>query len=352
MCKVLLTMSVQSTDVFKLSGLSNFTDVFGSPTVAVTGAAGFIGSHLVERLLTLGCSVIGIDDFDPWYDPLQKRTNLLDARKHPNFELVEASLDIDVAHEIFDRASVVFHLAGRPGVQDSWGEGFVDSSRRNIELTQRVYEASVACGVSRVVYTSSSSVYGADATGLDVPPQSRPISPYGVSKLAGEQLAHVYRAQGLNVTNLRYFTVYGPRQRPDMAMHRMFEATRIGGPVFLRRGSGRQRREFTYVQDVVEATAAAGFIGEAANKTFDIGGGSSVSLEEVMALVETVAGSPMQMRCVTAPTGDPMATVARTEQAVEVLGWRPQVGLEEGLYRQWNWHRQCLESEASILVAD
>lgn len=326
--------------------------VLGSPTVAVTGAAGFIGSHLVERLLALGCTVLGVDDFDPWYDPMQKRNNLSEACRHPNFELVEASLDVEMAPAICGEASVVFHLAGRPGVQDSWGKGFVETCRRNIDLTQRVFEASIGCGVSRVVYASSSSVYGSGANGVDTSPDLQPISPYGASKLAGEQLAAVYRTRGVNITNLRYFTVYGPRQRPDMAMHRMLEATRIDGPVFIRRGDGRQRREFTYVADVVEATVAAGFVAEAADKTFDIGGGSSVSLEEAMALVEHTTGSAIRMRCVPSPAGDPITTVARTKEAFEVLGWQPQVELSEGLSRQWAWHRQRLESEISALVAD
>ena len=137
--------------MFGPSGTSKFQQEFGSPTVAVTGAAGFIGSHLAERLLQLGCSVIGIDDFDPWYDLNQKRTNLLDVVENPNFELVDGALDHETASAAFSRSSIVFHLAGRPGVQDSWGQGFVESSRRNVELTQQVLEASVECGVSRVV---------------------------------------------------------------------------------------------------------------------------------------------------------------------------------------------------------
>lgn len=345
-------MTVQTPNMFEPSGISTFRREFGSPAVAVTGAAGFIGSHLVERLLHLGCSVIGIDDFDPWYDPTQKRRNLLDVVGNPNFELVDSALDHATAREAFSQSSIVFHLAGRPGVQDSWGEGFVESSRRNVELTQRVYETSLECEVSRVVYASSSSIYGSGATSLEVSPEPRPISPYGVSKLVGEQLAHVYRNQGLQVTNLRYFTVYGPRQRPDMAMHRMFESTKPDGPVFVRRGDGRQRREFTYVSDVVGATVAAGFVTAAANETFDVGGGSSVSLQDVMAIVEQLSGTAMRTENVATPAGDPATTVARTNKTSEVLGWLPEVELVEGLRRQWEWHRQRVLSEAPLLVAD
>ena len=345
-------MTVQSPNMFEPSGIEKFREEFGSPAVAVTGAAGFIGSHLVERLLQLGCSVIGIDDFDPWYDPNQKRQNLVDVVGHPNFELVDSALSHARAREVFSRSSVVFHLAGRPGVQDSWGEGFNESSTRNVELTQRVFETSLECGVSRVVYASSSSIYGSGATSLEVSPEPRPISPYGVTKLVGEQLAHVYRNQGLEVTNLRYFTVYGPRQRPDMAMHRMFESTNPDGPVFVRRGDGQQRREFTYVSDVVGATVAAGFVAAAADETFDVGGGSSVSLQEVMAMVEKLSDAPMRTENVAAPAGAPAITVARTVKTSEVLGWSPEVDLFEGLRRQCEWHRQRVLSKSSLLVAD
>ena len=345
-------MTVQSPNMFTPSGISKFRQEFGSPVVSVTGAAGFIGSHLVERLLQLGCSVIGIDDFDPWYDPTQKRRNLLDVVRNPDFELVDGALSRATAREVFSQSSIVFHLAGRPGVQDSWGEGFVESSRRNVELTQRVFETSLECEVSRVVYASSSSIYGSGATSLEVSPEPRPISPYGVSKLAGEQLAHVYRNQGLEVTNLRYFTVYGPRQRPDMAMHRMFESTKPDGPVFVRRGDGQQRREFTYVSDVVSATVAAGFVVAAADETFDVGGGSSVSLQEVMAIVENLSGAAMRTENVAAPAGDPATTVARTNKTRQILGWSPEVDLFEGLRWQCEWHRQKALSEPPLLVAD
>ena len=159
-------------------------------TILVTGAAGFIGSHLVERLLLLGCRVVGVDDFDPWYDSTQKRDNLAWASAQDDFDLIEEPLAIDGLRGILGAPSVVFHLAGRPGVQDSWGLGFTDYSRRNIELTQRVYEEALGVGANRVVYASSSSLYGGSSVGDDR--RAAPISPYGVSKLAGEHLANVY----------------------------------------------------------------------------------------------------------------------------------------------------------------
>lgn len=346
-------MSVQSSNIlFGPTATTRFQEQYGSPNVVVTGAAGFIGSHLVERLLLLGCRVVGVDDFDPWYDSTQKRDNLAWASAQDDFDLIEEPLAIDGLRGMLGEPSVVFHLAGRPGVQDSWGEGFVESSHRNIDLTQRVYEMCLTNGFPRVVYASSSSVYGANANRHDLTPELSPISPYGVSKLVGEQLGQVYRLRGLNVACLRYFTVFGPRQRPDMAMHRMFEATRPDGPVFMRRGDGSQSREFTYVEDVVEATIAAGFIDEAQNCTFDIGGGSVTSLNEVIQIVEQLSDRPIRMETVDLPAGDPPVTVARTQLAQEVLGWEPCVELVDGLAEQARWHQHRWTYADSLLIAD
>ncbi len=321
----------------------------------VTGAAGFIGSHLVDRLLDDGGRVIGIDDFDPWYNPAVKRANLASALTNDRFELIEGDLsgehglDADRLTDLLVEADVVFHLAGRPGVQDSWGTGFGDYVARNVHLTQRVYEAALAAGVTRVVYASSSSVYGTTAT-ADGDRRTAPVSPYGVSKLAGEHLAGVYRARGLAVTSLRYFTVYGPRQRPDMAIHRLFGATMPGGPTFVLRGDGTQRREFTHVDDVVTATALAGWWPEAADATIDIGGGSSVALREVTELVEQTTGDPVRLQHLPASAGDPQATVADHEQARRLLGWAPSTDLTDGLAAQWAWHRQGVAATPSAVV--
>ncbi len=318
--------------------------------MVVTGAAGFIGSRLVDALLIQGHRVIGIDDFDPWYDPMRKRANLAHATGHPAFTLVEADLaaepgvplDLDSLTDLLGGAAVVFHLAGRPGVQDSWGVGFAASVERNIHVSQRVYEAALAAGVGRVVYASSSSVYGASSpSGPDREPA--PVSPYGVSKLAGEHLAAVYRARGLPVTSLRYFTVYGPRQRPDMAMHRLFLATEPHGPTFVQRGDGTQRREFTHVDDVVAATIAAGRSPSARDATIDVGGGSSVALLEVIDAVERIAAAPVRRRVLPATAGDPSATVADHDLARRLLGWEPSIDLECGLRSQWAWHRRGAE---------
>lgn len=324
-----------------------------SAAAVVTGAAGFVGSHLVEHLLATGRAVIGIDDFDAWYDPAAKRANLAGALTDSRFTLVEGGigcgerpLQPDRLIDLFAEADVVFHLAGRPGVQDSWGTGFTDYVERNVLLTQQVYEAALAAEVGRVVYASSSSVYGASAT-ADGDRVTAPVSPYGVSKLAGEHLAGVYRARGLSVTSLRYFTVYGARQRPDMAMHRLFGATMPHGPTFVLRGDGTQRREFTHVSDVVAATALAGRRAEAADATIDIGGGSSVSLSEVVELVEETTGAAVRRRHLPTPAGDPPITAADHDQARRLLGWTPSIGLADGLASQWAWHRQRTEAAPS-----
>lgn len=348
----------------------------GPVAALVTGAAGFIGSHLVDRLLADGHRVIGIDDFDPSYDPATKWANLAQARRNPRFTLIEGDLTgADGLHhhlghhhlerhhlgrhhlghprlvDLFGDVSVVFHLAGRPGVQDSWGSGFGAYAERNIHATQQVYEAALAAGVSRVVYASSSSVYGArSADGGDR--AAAPVSPYGVSKLAGEHLAGAYRARGLAVTSLRYFTVYGPRQRPDMAMHRLFRASMAGGPPFQLRGDGHQHREFTHVDDVVAATVAAGWRAEADAATIDIGGGTSVGLTDVIERVEDLVGAPVRLRQLPQAAGDPAATTADNRPASRLLGWAPTVNLDTGLASQLAWHRlQHCHGQAEVSSA-
>jgi nucleoside-diphosphate-sugar epimerase len=327
-------------------------------TTVVTGAAGFIGSHLVDQLLAEGCQVTGIDNFDPWYDPAHKRRNLVSATTHPRFRLVEADISspdmasTDLAHHFSD-VDVVFHLAARPGVQQSWGSGFQDTCRLNITMTQQVLEAAAASGVGRLVNASSSSVYGNGATtgsrSVD------PVSPYGVSKAAGEQLSRVYGHLGLDVVNLRYFTVFGPRQRPDMAIERLLAATapRHEKAPFTRRGPGTQMREFTFVADVVAATVAAGLSPHPglAGATLDVGGGCAVSLNEVISTVTAVTGTaPMVVDGPTAP-GDPTATAADIAPTADLLRWRPTTSLLDGIRQQWDWHRQHRGGQDEVAAA-
>ena len=307
------------------------------PVDVVTGAAGFIGSHLVDLLVGRGRAVVGLDSLDPAYSPDQKRANLAAASRYPRFRLEVGDLRHTDLVPLFAGAGTVYHLAARAGVQDSWGGGFASAWEVNVAGTQAVLEAALAAGVRRVVVASSSSVYGETAA-----PGGRrtlsPISPYGASKAACEHLAGVYARRGLDVVTLRYFTVYGPRQRPDMAMHRIIEAAGSTGPAFVRRGSGSQTREFTFVRDVAAATAAAGILSGAAGRTFDIGGGTRMSLNGVIAAVEDLAGTAVPVSTVARPAGDPQATAADCAAAARVLGWRPVTSLRRGLAEQWAWH--------------
>ena len=307
-------------------------------TVAVTGAAGFIGSHLVDALLASSHRVVGIDSFDPWYSPACRARNIEAACGHPAFRLEVKDLRTADLAELFDGACTVYHLAARPGVAQSWGEGLKSTMEMNVSVTGAVLDAAVQAGVGRVVLASSSSIYG-DTAITDGTRVRSPLSPYGASKAACEHLAEAYVRRGLDVVTLRYFTVFGPRQRPDMAMHRMFEATRRCGRPFGRRGDGEQSREFTFVGDAVAATISAGMIAEARGHTFDIGGGFSVSLNEIIKEVGWVAGRPVRVRPEPAPTGEPRTTVAVNEPARAVLGWQPCTNMRHALCAQWAWHQ-------------
>lgn len=304
----------------------------------VTGAAGFIGSHLVDRLLALGHHVVGIESWDPWYPATVKRSNLRAASASDRFELVALDVAADELTGVLRDGDIVFHLAARAGVQDSWGDGFETTMNANVVGTQRLLETALAAGCERVVFASSSSVYGetAGASGARV---VAPVSPYGVSKAAGEQLADVYGERGLDVVSLRYFTVYGARQRPDMAFHRLFRAATAGVPDrFPLRGSGEQRREFTHVSDVVQATIAAGFTPGVPGRRHDVGGGSSVRLLDVISTVERITGSAVRIDQVAPAAGDPAATVADCERTRVDLEWAPSIELIDGLVDQWRWH--------------
>jgi UDP-glucuronate 4-epimerase len=292
---------------------------------AVTGAAGFIGSHLVERLATEGHEVVGFDCFTDYYDPALKEENArgLDIRR------------VDLASDPLDFAGFdgVFHLAGQPGVR-SFGEVFSVYVRHNILATQRLLEAACRDRV-KVVFASSSSIYGAAArypTAEDVPPQ--PLSPYGVTKLCCEHLAAAYtRAFGLDVVVLRYFNAFGPRQRPDMAFTRMVFALAEGRPFELY-GDGSQSRSWTFVSDVVEATLVAMRDGRG---TYNVGGALEASMNTSIDVLERIAGRKLEVRRSAAVPGDQNRTAADTARIRGELGWTPKVSLEEGLARQWAW---------------
>ncbi|HUZ82677.1 MAG TPA: NAD-dependent epimerase/dehydratase family protein [Gaiellaceae bacterium] len=291
----------------------------------VTGAAGFIGSHLSEALLAAGHEVAGIDCFTDYYDPALKEQNAR-GRDVRRVDLAEDALD-------FSGSDGVFHLAGQPGAR-SFGDVFPIYLRRNMLATQRVFEAAVAAGVP-VVWASSSSVYG-DAerypTSEDVTP--RPNNPYGITKLGCEHLHDTYaRAFGLRAVALRYFTVYGPRQRPDMAFARVVDAL-ARDKEFEIYGDGAQSRSFTYVADVVDATIRAL---DAAPGIYNVGGGDEATLGEALALLEEQAGRQLRVTYGPPQTGDMHRTRADTTRIEHELGWRATTPLRDGLSRQWHW---------------
>ena len=224
---------------------------------------------------------------------------------------------------------------GGRGVQSSWGDGFAECARRNVVVSQVVLDAALRAGTPAVILASSSSVYGSTGT----TGRTEPSSPYGVSKLAVEHLAKIYAEAGVPITALRYFTVYGPRQRPDMALHRLFEAARPGGRAFGRRGDGQQRRQMTYVADVVAATIAAWRCGPR-GQTFDVGGVSSATLDELIAAVVELSGHPIELVGEPAAPGDPDRTVADLEPIRRSLDWSPRWSLADGLREQHRWHAQ------------
>ncbi len=305
----------------------------------VTGAAGFIGSHLVEHLLSDGHEVVGLDAFTDYYDPTRKHQNVTNALASPRFRLVDAAIVDAPLEDLLDGVEGVFHLAGQPGVRLSWDEGFRQYVDANIVATQRLLEACRHSSVERLVYASSSSVYGNSGTWpsreSDLP---APHSPYGVTKLAAEHLANLYAANwGLPTVSLRYFTVYGPRQRPDMAIHRLIESARSGQP-FPMYGDGSQVRDFTFVGDIVAATVAA--MAEAdvpLGTVLNVAGGSSTTVKDLIALVASTVGRPIAVDELPASAGDVQRTGGATDRAREILGWQPVTTLPEGVAAQVAW---------------
>jgi nucleoside-diphosphate-sugar epimerase len=303
----------------------------------VTGAAGFIGSHLCARLAELGHEVVGIDCFLDYYPRTVKERNLRSLSERPNVRLLEEDLSRADLAPLLAGVDWVFHLAAQAGVRASWGRDFAIYAIHNVLATQRLLEAARDAKVRRLVYASSSSVYG-DTTDLPMREQSlpRPISPYGVSKLAAEHLCWLYwRNYGLPTVSLRYFTVYGPRQRPDMAFHRFLKGALRGEEITLY-DDGEQTRDFTFVSDVVAANLAAAEHGEG-GEVFNIGGGSEVSINHVLATIERLSGRTLRVRREERQKGDVRHTAADCTRARDALGFRPAVPLLEGLRRQWEW---------------
>ncbi|MBW4648772.1 MAG: NAD-dependent epimerase/dehydratase family protein [Kastovskya adunca ATA6-11-RM4] len=305
----------------------------------VTGAAGFIGSHLAETLLKQGHKVIGIDQFNDYYDPALKRKNVAIFEAHPNFELIEGDIQSLDWKALLDGVEVVYHQAAQAGVRASWGGGFRAYTERNINATQVLLEAAKdAKQLARLVYASTSSVYGNAETlptSESIPPQ--PVSPYGITKLAAERLCTLYHQNfGVPFTALRYFTVYGPRQRPDMAFHKFFKAA-IAGVTIPIYGDGQQTRDFTFISDAVAANLAAATAPDAVGEIFNIGGGSRAVLADVLNTMEEIVGHPIQRNYIEQSMGDARHTAADVSKANKLIGYQPQVSLKEGLIQEWEW---------------
>lgn len=300
----------------------------------VTGAAGFVGSHLCERLLQLGHEVIGLDAFIPYYPRPIKESNLSQARLHHKFRFHEIDLRYDVLTPAVEDADVVFHLAAMAGLPKSWTEFDLYESC-NITGTFRLLEAvQKANRVQRFLYISTSSVYGRYSSGDETMP-TRPISPYGVTKLASENLCRAFSEEyGLPYVGLRYFSVYGPRQRPDMGYFKFIQSILEGTPITVF-GDGLQMRGNTYISDAVEATIAA--VDSKINETYNIGGGETVSVWDVIAKLEKIIGRKAITIKKPARAGDQRYTAADTSKLGHHFGWKPKVGLDQGLAAQVEW---------------
>lgn len=303
----------------------------------VTGAAGFIGSHLVEELVLSGFYVIGIDSFTNYYNREQKKRNIKGITDHPNFTFHVA----DILHEdlpaLVKDIDYCFHLAGEPGVRPSWGKTFQQYLHLNVLTTQRILESLKSSSVKKFIYASSSSVYGACELPMKEANLPKPISPYGVTKLAAEQICHAYwHNYKIPYIALRYFTVYGPRQRPDMAFSRIMRCLEEGEE-FNIYGDGKQTRDFTCVGDIVAATIAAaesGVCGEVINT----GGGSRASLLDVIELLQKISGKKLKFKHIEGQKGDPADTLADLEKAIMLLNYKSRTTLEQGLNAQFEWY--------------
>jgi len=305
-------------------------------TSLVTGCAGFIGSHLVERLLSRGDQVIGIDCFTDYYPREIKERNLTGARTNARFKLIEGDI---LAIQDFPGVDYVFHLAAQAGVRKSWGVNFGVYTRNNIDASQRLLEFYKDSRIKRFVYASSSSVYGNAPLPFNEEARPKPYSPYGVTKLAAENLCHLYHQNyGLPAVSLRYFTVYGPRQRPDMAIHKFVQAALNGDPIVVF-GDGTQTRDFTYVSDAVDAAILASGSG-ADGAVFNIGSASPLTVNHLTALIGEALGRRIEIRYEGKQTGDVGHTRSDISKAGQNLGWEPAHDIRNGITKFVEWFGQ------------
>jgi nucleoside-diphosphate-sugar epimerase len=312
----------------------------GCVRALVSGAAGFVGSNLTEALLARGDEVVAVDCFTPYYDVSLKVRNIERVRTDPRCTFVQADLRSEELGPLLDGVDVVFHQAAQPGVRSSWDHRFGDYATHNVLGTQRLLDASSSRGVARFVYASSSSIYGnalAHPTHEDALPA--PFSPYGVTKLAAEHLVRAYAQNfDLSTISLRYFTVYGPRQRPDMSIHRLIAAALTGGTFHLF-GDGKQTREFTYVADVVDANLRAAIADVVPGEVCNVAGGATIALADLISLVGELAGAPIDVAVDDAARGDVAKNSGATARARRLLGWSPRTSLRDGIAAQIEWQR-------------
>jgi nucleoside-diphosphate-sugar epimerase len=303
----------------------------------VTGVAGFVGSSLAERLVREGHEVIGVDCFTDYYARSIKEENLKGLLKEEQFTFFEADVLWVNLGEFLNGVDYVFHQAAQAGVRSSWGDEFNVYTSNNVLATQRLLEACKGLEIKRFIYASSSSVYG-DSEELPLREQSflKPVSPYGVTKLAGEYLCYSYwKNFDIPVVSLRYFTVYGPRQRPDMAFHRFIKAMLNDGNIEIY-GDGEQTRDFTFISDAIEGNMLA-MKSDAAGEVFNIGGGSRVSVNEVLEGIQKISGKAARIVYRDIQKGDVRHTLADTSKARKHLGYVPKIDLNTGLTEQWKW---------------
>jgi len=308
--------------------------VVGRMRILVTGCAGFIGSHLVDKLLEQGYEVIGIDCFTDYYSKEIKEKNIENALKNNNFKLIEEDI---LNMDNFPEVDYVFHLAAQAGVRASWGKSFEIYTRNNIEATQKLLEFYKGRKIKKFVYASSSSVYGDAELPMSEDSLLKPVSPYGVTKLAGENLCYLYwKNYGVPTVSLRYFTVYGPRQRPDMGIHKFVKAILDdeGITVF---DDGTQTRDFTFMDDVTEANILAAN-SKIEGEVFNVGGGSRISVNELIELLEKITEKNAKIDYIEKQKGDVRDTLADTNK-IRGLDWKPRVKIEEGLKQFVNWFR-------------
>jgi len=311
--------------------------------VLVTGAAGFIGSHVVARLLKEGHDVVGVDNFDIYYSRGQKEKNLMPVLLHPKFKLIEDNLATMALVTVLKGTEAIIHLAAQPGVRGSWGPSFHRYVTNNIQVTQRLLEESKGSKLKRFVNASSSSVYGDVGEVLHEEMRIQPKSPYGVTKLAAEHLCQLYNIEyKMPTVSLRFFSVYGPGQRPDMAFHRFCQNILRDAPMTIY-GDGQQVRDFTYVDDVAEIITAA-LTADVVGQVVNVGGGSPATLLEAAAILEEVSGKNAPKTFLERQKGDVFSTRADTAKLERLFGTKPRTSLREGLAREWEWMKKFVQS--------